>query len=65
MTIAEALDTTSATDELTQNVSTISRLIPGDYVELRVQQANGTATAVDTLAQNHVAPELSRAWIGP
>jgi len=64
-TIAEALDTTSATDELTQNVSTISRLITGDYVELRVQQANGTATAVDTLAQNHVAPELSMAWIGP
>jgi hypothetical protein len=64
-TIAEAVDTTSATDELTQNVSTISRLATGDYIELRVIQQNGTATALDTVAETHVAPELSMAWVGP
>ena len=63
-TIAEAMDTASATDGLTQNVSTISHLSAGDYVELRVSQQNLTATAVDTLADPGFAPELSMAWIG-
>jgi hypothetical protein len=63
-TIAEAMDTASATDDLTQNVSTISHLSAGDYVELRVIQQNPTATAVDTLADLGFAPELSMAWIG-
>jgi hypothetical protein len=63
-TIAEAMDTAAATDELTQNVSTISRLSAGDYVELRVIQQNVSATTVDTLADPHISPELSMAWIG-
>ena len=63
-TIAEAMETAAATDEMTQNVSTISLLSAGDYVELRAIQQNPTATAVDTVAETHIAPELSMAWIG-
>jgi hypothetical protein len=63
-TIAKEIDTASATDDLTQDVSTISHLSAGDYVELGVTQQNLTATAVNTLADPHVAPELSMAWLG-
>jgi hypothetical protein len=45
-------------------VSTISFLAAGDHVELRVTQQNPTATAVNTIADPHVAPELSMTWIG-
>ena len=64
-TIAVTRETASATDDLTQNVSTISLLAAGDYLELRVTQQNSTAASVDTIAETHVAPELSMAWIGP
>jgi hypothetical protein len=63
-TIAREIDTASATDDLIQDVSTISFLAAGDYVELSVTQQNLTATAVNTNADPHVAPELSMAWIG-
>jgi hypothetical protein len=63
-TIAEEMSTASAPDRMTQNVSTISRLIAGEYVELRVIQSS-TGTSVDTLAAPGIAPELSMAWVAP
>jgi hypothetical protein len=63
-TIAKEIDAASASDDLIQDVSTISFLAAGDYVELGVTQQNPTATGVDALADPHVAPELSMAWLG-
>jgi hypothetical protein len=63
-TIAEEMDTASAADDMTQDVSTISHLAAGDYVVLRVIQ-DFTGTSVDTLTDPHVAPELSMHWAGP
>ena len=62
-TIAEEMETASDADDMTQDVSTISRLSAGDHVELRVVQTF-TGTDVDTLAVPGNAPELSMAWIG-
>lgn len=63
-TIAEVMGTASAADPMTQNVSTISYLAAGDYVELRVIQ-DLSGGPVDTLAASGFAPELSMAWVAP
>ena len=58
------MGTASAADRMTQNVSTISRLMAGEYVELRVIQ-DPSGTSVDTLAAPGIAPELSMHWAAP
>jgi hypothetical protein len=63
-TLAEAMGTASAADRMAQNVTTISRLIAGEYVELRVIQ-DLSGTPVDTLAAPGIAPELSMHWAAP